>query len=537
MPPPVSIPPNSRLHGLPPEAIGNVIAAAQALDMGRVAEAERHLQPLAARFPAHPEILRLIAGVQNFRGQAQAAVATMRRAVQLRPNDPLYFNTLGGALVGASLDEEAVLAFRRACELDPQLVSGWFNLGLLLKRAMRIDEARDALQHALKLAPDLINARIMRGDILKGEGRTDEAIAEYRGIVAQTPGSGLTWWALADVKSMRFDAADITQMREALRTHSASEDDKIALGFALAKALDDHGRYAESLQALAEANERARQRKRWNAAMQSRYVASILDAFTPPHANAEDTFGKEVIFVASLPRSGSTLVEQILASHSLVDGGGELTTLPLLLNEESQRRGTPFPQWVPKMQPLDWRRLGEQYLERNARFLRQRPRFTDKLPGNWMNAGAIRAMLPGARMVIVRRDPLETCLSCYRQRLTDNEYTRTFADLASYWRDFDKAAKHWTALFPEHVCEFSYEALVANPDARVRELLHFCDLPFEQACLEFHKSNRAVHTPSATQVREPLRRDTARAHRYGALLDPLRTALGLPPFAATTSLT
>jgi hypothetical protein len=145
--------------------------------------------------------------------------------------------------------------------------------------------------------------------------------------------------------------------------------------------------------------------------------------------------------------------------------------------------------------------------------------------------GVIRAMLPGAHIIVARRDPLETCLSCYRQRLANSEYTRTFQDLGAAWHDFDHAVKYWRTLYPTHVYESVYEDLVADPQTKIRELLAFCDLPFEPGCLEFHKAKRNVHTPSATQVREPMRSDTARAHRYGPLLDPLRAALGLPPFS------
>jgi hypothetical protein len=203
-----------------------------------------------------------------------------------------------------------------------------------------------------------------------------------------------------------------------------------------------------------------------------------------------------------------------------------------VLTEESQRRGKPFPSWVVDATAEDWHRLGRRYLERTAHWRQQRPRSVDKLPYNWFYVGAIRAMLPGARIILARRDPLETCLSCYRQYLVDNDYTHTFADLAQFWRDFDRAARQWRELHPQHVREQQHEALLRNPEGEIRELLQFCELPFEAACLAFHSSARAVYTPSATQVREPLRRETARAARFGAALDPLRRALGLAPFVA-----
>jgi len=184
------------------------------------------------------------------------------------------------------------------------------------------------------------------------------------------------------------------------------------------------------------------------------------------------------------------------------------------------------------MRPEDWQRLGQRYLERTSHWSARKPVFTDKLPNNWHFIGAIRAMLPGARIVACRRDPLETCFSCYRQFLYNNEYTRTFGDVAAYWRDFDRSLKHWLGVHPESVYENVYEDLVADPEPAIRRLLAFCNLEFEPACLEFHKNTRDVRSPSATQVREPIRKNTARAPQYGALLDPLRAALNLAPFAA-----
>lgn len=527
-----ALPPDSRLTGLSHDAIRSVLAAAQALEAGRTTEAEKHIDALLATYPDHAEVLRLHAGAQNLRGDSHGAIATMRRAVAQRPRDALYHNTLGTALLTHEEYDGALTSLRRAVELDAKLASAWYNLGLAYMRCARPGESADAFRRALALSPGLVDARAMLADMLKASGHLAAAIDEYRRVLAQAPTAGMAWWGLADIKTVKLSESDIAAMQRALGDPRARDDDKIAIGFALAKAHDDHGQFAASLAALASANAIARDRVRWDAAAHAAHIGRILAAFDPPPTGADAALGSEVIFVASLPRSGSTLIEQILASHSQIEGAGELPDLPLVLTEESRRRGEAFPIWIGKATPDDWRRLGQRYLERTAHWRARRPRFTDKLPGNWPYVGAIRAMLPAARIVIARRDPLETCLSIYRQRLVGNEYSRTFSDLAAYWRDFDRAAQRWHALHPAHVYESVYEELVAAPAARIRELLEFCGLPFEPQCLEFHTTQRDVHTPSAMQVREPLRRDTARAARYGALLDPLRAALGLPPFAA-----
>ena len=522
----------TRLDGLTPQAIRYVIATANALELGRVDEAERHIHGVMALFPDHAEVLRLLAGIQHLRGDLRGAIETMRRAVAQRPNDGLYHNTLGAVLGENTELDAAIASLRRACELQPNLPSAWYNLGVLLMRCVRPQESVTALQQAVALAPDHAHARVMLGEMLRASGRIDEAAAEYRRVIEQKPDAGTAWWGLADLKTVRLEDADVERMRQAMQRPSASDDDLIAMGFALGKALEERGHYAESLQAIARANARARNRREWSAHVQSQRVDAVLEAFTPPPAGAPDLLGAGVIFVASLPRSGSTLVEQILASHSQVEGAGELSDLPQVLSEESQRRRQMFPQWVGAMTPQDWERLGRRYLERTAHWQQRRPRFTDKLPNNWYYAGAIRAMLPAARIVICRRDPLETCLGCYRQHFARHEYTRTFTDLAAYWRDFDRSTRRWLELHPQHVQENVYESLVADPETRIRQLLTFCGLEFEPGCLEFHKTDRQVYSPSATQVREPLRRDTARAARYGALLDPLRAALGMSPFSS-----
>jgi len=429
--------------------------------------------------------------------------------------------------------DTAIATLSHACTLDPKLASAWYNLGLVFVHSVRPADAVDALRRAVALVPGQAAARVLLADVLRASGDFAMATTEYRRVIAQQPNAGAAWWGLANLKTLKLDEHDIAAIRVAMQRPRTSDDDLIALGFALAKALDDAGRYAESLAALAEANVRARRRAMWNSASFSTSVDEVLAAFGAAPSASDSTLGRGVIFVASMPRSGSTLVEQILASHSLVEGAGELPDVPLVLTEESQRRGQPFAHWAKTAAPDDWARLGRRYLERTAHWRERKEHFTDKLPNNWFYLGAIRAMLPAARIVIVRRDPIETCLSCYRQHFSGHEYTRTFSDLAAYRKDFDRAVRTWRERHPNDVHELVYEDLVAAPEAATRTLLAFCGLDFEPACLQFHETVRDVHTASAAQVREPLRRDTARAHRYGALLDPLRGALGLPAFAQT----
>lgn len=513
------------------DAARQVMLTAEAIETGGPDLAASRITPLLTAYPEHPEVMRLNAAIFNLRGDFTNAVTWMQRAITRHPDDALYYNTLGAFLGNAGDYDAAIESLRKACELDPDLAIAWFNLGGLFIRCMRRPEATDALRRSIALRPDYMPARALLGDLLRAQNRINEASDEYRQIIAEQPWSGPAWWGLADLKTLTFSPTDITQLRAALVNPHAQDSDQIAMGMALAKALEDQGQYAESLQALQHAHGIARRRRVWNAKALSDGISAIMDAFTPAPAGAltADT-GSGVIFITSLPRSGSTLVEQILASHSQVEGAGELPDLAAVLTEQSRRSNAAYPAWVRDMQPTDWQRIGDRYLERTARWHSKKPIVVDKLPANWYYIGAIRAMLPAAKIICCRRDPLETCFSCYRQNLDNNEYTRTFADLAAYWRDFDRSVRHFHHLHPAHLYELSYEELVNSPDTAIRQLLDFCGLPFEESCLHFYASTREVGTPSAMQVRQPLRTDTARGPRYGALLDPLRTALGLPLF-------
>jgi tetratricopeptide (TPR) repeat protein len=520
-----------RLAGLDGQTAERVVVAARALALGRVDQAAAALQPALAACPDHPEVLRLHAGVLNLQGQFPSARAAMQRAVELRPLDAIYHNTLGTILGSAGDLDAAIRALRRACELQPDLADAWYNLGLMLVRGVHDDEADHALHKAVRLDPANLDARALLADRLRVAGRIEEAASEYREVLTRQPWSGVAWWGLAELRTGTLDRIDVERMRRALHDSRASDDDHIAIGFSLARALDEQGNYRESLDALERANAIARLRQRWDATAFSAWLAAVDAAFTPPPpgATAQD-LGREIVFIVGMPRSGTTLAEQILASHSQVAGSGELNDLPQVLAEASRRYGKPFPEWTVDMQPGDWQRLGERYLERTARWRRQRPLCTDKLPGNWMYVGAIRAMLPGAHVVVCRRDPLETCFSCYRQRLFNNEYSRTPHDLAAFWRDFDRSANRFAMIHPRHVYQHDYEALIANPEAGIRMLLDFCGLAFEASCLRFHETRRAVNSPSASQVRQPLRTGAGHVRRYGSLLDPFRVCLGLPRF-------
>ncbi|HEV7492073.1 MAG TPA: sulfotransferase [Rhodanobacteraceae bacterium] len=518
---------DNRFAGLSAEATNGLRQSALALDRRAFEDAERALTPVLSSAPGHPEVLRLAGLIAHRRGAVPQSIGLLRNALSARPNDPLTENALGSALSDSGDIEGAIEYFERACDHAPGFAPAFFNLGQALLSAARVEEARTAVMRGLEIEPGRASARVLLAHSLKASGDVAAAADEYRRAIASDPRHVHAWAGLADLKTVPLTAEEIRALKQQLSTARWSDEERAVATFALAKALDDGGRHAEAFAAWSTANELRRRQFGWNSGAFSRHVDAIIDAFPAPSADTSIKQGDEIVFIVGLPRSGSTLVEQILSSHSEVEGPGELLDLPTLIGEESQRRGKEFPQWVADATAEEWAALGRRYLERTARWRQRRPRSTDKLPDNWVLIGAALAMLPGARIVNCRRDPVETCWSCFRQLFARGRerYAYGFIDLASYWHDYDRLMRHWHALHSTHVHDVNYEALVEDPDKEIRTLLAFCDLSFESSCVEFHTNPRNVGTASAAQVREPLRGDTAQAPRYGALLEPLRRAL------------
>src|SRR4051812_5465120 len=519
---------DQRLADLPLRAQRLLRDARRALDARDLRQADALLQRGQSWAGDHPEYLRLLAIASHLQGRPAEAVAALRRALEQRPGDALLLMNLGTALRAAGDLEAAAVALRRACDLAPDLAAAWYNLGRSLGQVGRTGEAHEAYERALRCDPSHVRARIGLADTLRTFGRIEDAAAEYRNVLGK-PGSIQAWLRIANMKTVRFTPEETQELERLFATSGTSDDDRVVIGFSLAKALEDANRYPEAFTVLSSANAIKRRHVQWDANQFSERIDDIMKAFARPPASASPSdLGREVIFIVSLPRSGSTLTEQILASHPDVEGANELPDLGNVLEAESRRTGLEFPDWVPNATPEDWRRMGESYLERTARFRRERSRFTDKALSNWRVIGAAMAMLPGARFVNSRRDPIETCFSCFRQVFTRGQaFTYDLFDLAAYWRDYDRMMRFWHPRYPHAVRDQVYEKLLAEPEAETRALLQFCGLEWDPACLRFYETPRHVRTISAAQVREPLRADTARAPLYRELLTPLRLALGL----------
>lgn len=501
---------------------------------GEPGAAIRSLTSALAVAPGNPEIMRWMGIADQNLGDHTGAADCFRRALAALPDDAELHIGLGVALYRLGLEEEALIHLRRACELAPDSASAWYNLAEGLKPQVQTKAAIEALERTLAIDPSHLQARLGLVRAQTSLGRIQEAAAGLREILRREPGYADAWFALADLKTVTFSETDVQQLEQLLANRKLAAGARNQLEFVLAHALEDVGDYARAFEVMQRANTSQRQHLKWDAEGEHERVEAILRAFAKPVMGTPDhDLGREAIFVASLPRSGSTLVEQILASHPQVEGANEIGDLGRLIEAETRRRHANFPHWVADLTPTEWQRLGSEYLIRTARWRDRKPRFTDKNLLNWMLAGAVLTMLPAAHVVIVRRDPVETCLGCYRQWFTgDAGVAYDLDEIADFYAEFWRLTRFWLGKFPDRVFDLEYETLIAEPEQTIRQLLDFCELPFDPACLEFHRTERTVlSAPSAAQVRQPLRRDTARADRYGDKLDSLRKRLrdaGLP---------
>lgn len=523
---------HARQAKLTPRVNALIQQASDALIQHRLDIARGALIAALAQAPHGAEVLRMAGLVDAEEGNFDASRRHFELALQAGGPDALLYRQYASALEQEGAVDEAFRLRKQAVATLPDSALAWFDFGDHCFLHDDIGIAVSALERAIALSPDYVPATLKLGSALVYAGRIEEGAAAYRQVLQQDPAFGAAWFSLANIKTLAFTPAEMARMRELLHADQVQDPDRSLIQFALAKGCEDAGEFAEAFALLTDANGRMRSRIGWSAERFSAQVRHAEEVFAAPHAWVEDeNFGSELIFIVGLPRSGTTLVEQIVASNSKVEGANELTDLGRILTEESARLQQPYPNWVAGATAEDWRRLGQRYLDATAQWRTHKPVSSDKMPGNWLFIGAIRAMLPGARIVVCRRDPLENCWSCFKQYFFSGwDFSFSLDDTAAYWKDFDRSVSAWTRRDPKRIRVQPYENLTEHPEAEIRELLAFCGLPFEQACLESHKSTRSVRTASAGQVRQPLRKSAARAVSYGSLLDPLRHSLGLTPF-------
>jgi tetratricopeptide (TPR) repeat protein len=458
----------------------------------------------------------------------------LRHALKQSEHLPLAYRALAPALLGLGRLSEAEVATRYLARVEPQSPQTWVTTAGVAIRLMRYADAVEAYQRALELLPGEAGLQMSIGHVQKTLGRRAESEASYKAALAMDPGRAEAYWSLADLKNYTFSDAEVSAIRQLIVSDPRGPSNEAQLHFALGRALEQREHYPEAFAHYARGAALRRREAPFDILefeRRSARIRAFFDvAFFASHRGSGHP-SPAPIFIVGLPRSGSTLVEQILASHSAVEGTMELPNVLNIVQELDDmvptRNG--YPQTVGAVPASRFAELGQRYLEQTAPLLRlQRARFTDKLPNNFSHVGLIHAIFPRACIIDVRRHPLDACFSTFKQYFAQGQsFSYDLEDLGRYYRCYLALMDHWDRLLPGKVLHVGYEALVRDPEGEIRRLLGHCGLAFEPACLNFHETQRPVRTASAEQVRQPLYSSGVGHWRhFEQELEPLRRALG-----------
>ncbi|MEI9849661.1 MAG: sulfotransferase [Sphingomonas sp.] len=517
-----------------------LVAAAEALRRDALAVAEPALR---ARLKAHPTdiaAIRMLGELATRLGRYGDAEKLLARALELAPAFTPARHNLAVVLHRQARSQEA-LGHVEELLVEDARNPAYRNLkAALLVRIGDYDGAIRIYRQVLDELPDQPRVWMSLGHALKTVGKVPDSIEAYRTSIAQMPSLGESWWSLANLKTFRFGAEDMAAIEAQLARGDLTPDDRFHFEFALGKALEDAGEYAASFAHYAEGNRLRRALIEYDPEELSDQLRRATALFTPAFF-AERPGGDpapDPIFIVGLQRSGSTLVEQILSSHPQIEGTMELPDLPAIARRLAGRRRkggeTRYPEILAELSPAERAALGREYLDL-TRIQRKtdRPFFIDKLPNNFAHAGLIRLILPNARIVDVRRHAMACCFSCFKQHFARGQaFSYDLTELGRYYCDYVGMMDVIDRALPGRVHRVLYEELVGDLEGEVRRLLAWLGLDFDPACLAFHRTERAVRTPSAEQVRQPIYSDSLDQWRhYEPWLGPLAAALA-PVLAA-----
>lgn len=500
------------------------IASSAAVNCGEIGAARHFAEALVAAAPdraeAHLHLGHALAAEENH----AAAAAAFRRATDLDAGSAGGHLGLGVSLHRLGRAEAAVAALEQAVSLDPKSVIAGYNLGNALFDLGRLDAAMAQIERTLEIQPGHVKSLLNKANIYRIRGDAAAALEAIERALARHPDSVDAHFALAKLKTFCDPGdADLARITGLADRADLTPAERINLAFALAKANDDLGRYDQAFADLDRGNRLVRSRLDYAVTRDENFQARIVSVFRPELLARLDGDGyaeDRTIFIVGMPRSGTTLVEQILASHDDVHGGGEVARLePAVSN---------YPELMATINPLDLHRIGRAVSETLLALTPDGKRLTDKTPANFWYLGLIAAALPNARIIHCRRDPVDTCFSCYRQLFADPGpgFAYDFDDLARYYAAYARTMAHWRRLLGSRILDVAYEDVVADTEGQARRIVGFCDLQWRQACLNFHATERDVHTASNLQVRRPVYGGAVGYwRRYEKHLGPLLEAL------------
>jgi len=521
----------AKLKTLPPE----VVTATALFSDGELAQAEQLIRAFLLKHGHHVEAMRLLARIGIEHDVLHDAQLLLEGVLDLVPEYHAARFDYAQVLSKRHMHQRAREQAEKLLEADPadrnyRTLYAMTHVGLGLH-----DRAIELYRELLPGAQQPAELHLSIAHALKTLGHRAEAIAEYRVAAAIGGGYGDAYWSLANLKTYRFEEEELRQMRAAEAAASTSVVDRYHLCFALGKALEDRQQYEGSFEYYARGNALKRSSSRYRPEIFELNTRLQIEVCTPAlfARNKDGGAGAaDPIFIVGLPRSGSTLLEQILASHSAVEGTQELADIPRIVMDLQGRdveRGDPrYPAVLAQMRAEDYRHLGEKYLSDTRVYRSGKARFIDKMPNNFRHVGLIHLILPNAKIIDGRREPMACCFGNFKQLFAHGqEFTYSIDDIARYYRTYLELMRHWDAVLPGRVLRVQHEDVVNDLEGNVRRLLDYCELEFEPACVEFHKTERSVRTASSEQVRQPIYREGLDQWRhYEPWLGRLREALG-----------
>ena len=511
--------------------------AAEQHKAGRIEEATRLYKEVLRDNPNNVDALRMLGIIAYAALEIDEAERLLRRVVKLAPDYVNAIIDLGNTLKEQNRYEETIECFREAIRLEPVNAKAHYLLASTLSPAALSYEAIDEYRRVLELRPRHAGAKLGLGHMLKTVGRQEEAVQAYRECIELKPDKGETYWSLANLKTYQLTDEDIEDMESRVGQEGIGEESEVNFLFALAKAYEDRGNFGRAWDYYDKGNKTRRMLEHYDPVGTEVQNDAIIDVFSQEFVERSSGLGnpdKSPIFVVGLPRSGSTLIEQILASHSQVEGTSELPYIHQVTRTLDRNRadGVNYPEALLELGEKHFNTLGQDYLDRaEMHRVEGAPRFIDKMPNNFPGVGFIHLILPNAKIIDARRYPLDSCLSCYRQLFGKGQsFTYDLTDIGEYFLQYQRLMDHWHEIMPGRVLTIQYEDVVTDFDTQVRRLLDYCDLPFEEACLRFHDTDRPVRTASSEQVRQPIYAKSVHFWRnheqhLGELVDVLQPVL------------
>ncbi|HET6565096.1 MAG TPA: sulfotransferase, partial [Xanthomonadales bacterium] len=496
---------------------------------------EKIVREFARQHPDDVNGLRMLADIGMKMSRFDDARILLQRCLQLAPDFHLARHNYAVVLTRQNRLEEANEQVDRLLVTDPRNANFQLLKGAILVQQGDHLPALEIYQKVLKTYPNQPRAQMNFGHTLKTVGRVEESIEAYHRCIEMNPAIGEAYWSLANLKTYRFSDAEIELMLQQVTEEGGDPDDQSHLAFALGKAYEDKGEFEQSFRWYLRGNEIRKIHHRHNIKINVFNTARQIKTLSAEFFAERQGWGcpePDPIFIVGLPRSGSTLLEQILASHSQVEGTAELMdiiqTSRRLAEKSRENPAGKYPEVLASLTEQQCRELGERYLETTRVQRSDYPFFIDKMPNNFQHVGLIHLILPNAKIIDARRHPMACCFSGFKQLFAKGQtYTYDLKGMGQFYRDYIILMDHWDRVLPGRVWRVQYEEMVEHTDEQIRRLLEYCQLPFEEQCLRFWETERAVRTPSAEQVRQPIYRGGLEQWRnFEPYLEPLKEALG-----------